>query len=621
MKIIRDTIFFLFLWCVYFIPNFSFSQNIIDTCFQSSTPSTQFVSSANLYNTASSDLLQWTGATWIGGWPGALLTIPPPLNSIGCRAIFIGSGTLWTTGGEAFGLRLNAPLISGTNYSFDFTYVSHGLGSNGAFSPKIFTNTNGTIGGAYDTGNLQPVGNNWETHTFSFIANAAQAGHTWIIINTTPIGSSGLINSFCQNCNTTTQSCGVSVNSQSICQGSTANVIATAAVSGTYNYVWTVPTGFTNPGNVSNFSTTVAGNYSVVITNTVTGCVSPNASGSVIINAAPVVSVNSQSICQGSTANVIATPAVSGTYNYVWTVPTGFTNPGNVSNFSTTVAGNYTVVITNTVTGCVSPNASGSVIVNAAPVVSVNSQSICQGSTANVIATPAVSGTYNYVWTVPTGFTNPGNVSNFSTTVAGNYSVVITDNVTGCSSIVISGVIDYYPDFDFTINEGCINNKYIIEIATLSTTFDVDTATYNWQNEDLVSIGNDFTLDITSYLNSTSIIEQLPLIITVTITNLNGCQKTSQIIIDKVYCGIQKGISPNNDNLNDFFDLTLLNVRQLKIYNRFGTNVYSHDNYKNEWYGQTDSGSELVDGVYYYLIDFNTPVESKTGWIYINRQH
>jgi hypothetical protein len=193
MKITRDTIFFVFLWSVYFISNFSFSQNIIDTCFQSSTPSTQFVSSANLYNTASSDLLQWTGTTWIGGWPLASLTIPPPLNSIGCRAIFIGSGTVWTTGGEAFGLRLNAPLISGTNYSFDFTYVSHGFGSNGAFSPKIYTNTNGTISGAYDTGNLQPVGNNWETHTFSFTASAAQAGHTWIIIYTTPVGSSGSV--------------------------------------------------------------------------------------------------------------------------------------------------------------------------------------------------------------------------------------------------------------------------------------------------------------------------------------------------------------------------------------------------------------------------------------------
>ena len=412
----------------------------------------------------------------------------------------------------------------------------------------------------------------------------------------------------------------VSVNSQSICQGVTANIIATPTVSGSYNYVWTVPTGFTNPGNVSNFSANLAGNYSVVITDIISGCVSLSASGTVTINAAPTVSVNSQSICQGVTANIIATPTVSGSYNYVWTVPTGFTNPGNVSNFSANLAGNYSVVITDIISGCVSLSASGTVTINAAPTVSVNSQSICQGVTANIIATPTVSGSYNYVWTVPTGFTNPGNVSNFSTNLAGNYSVVITDIISGCVSLSASGVMDYYPDFDFTINKGCLNNKYILEISALNTTFDVSTATYNWQNQDLVSIGNDVSLDVTSYLNSTSIIEQLPLTITATVTNLNGCQKSSIIIIDQIYCEIQKGISPNNDNLNDFFDLTLLNVRQLKIFNRYGTMVYSHYDYKDEWYGQSDNGSELVDGVYYYLIDFNTPVESKTGWIYINKQ-
>ena len=539
MKIAKCTFFFVYLWSAFFTSNFSFSQNIIDNCFQSSNPSIQFGSTANMFNTTSSDLLQWTGTTWIGGWPAAALTIPPPTNLIGCRAVFIGSGSAWTTGGEAFALRLDAPLIAGSSYSFDFTYVSHGLGSDGAFSPKIYTNSFGPLSGAYDTGNLQPVGYNWETHTFSFIANAAQAGHTWIIINTTSVGSSGLINSFCQNCNATTQICGVSV--------------------------------------------------------------------------------NNQSICEGSMANITATPTITGTYNYAWTVPTGFTNPGNVSNFSTNVAGNYSVVITDIVSGCVSLSASGTVTINATPIVSVNSQSICQGVTANITATPTVSGTNNYVWTVPTGFTNPGNVSNFSTNVAGNYSVVITDIVTGCVSLSASGVMDYYPDFDYTINKGCLNNKYILEISALNSTFDVSTVTYNWQNQDLISIGNDVSLDVTSYLNSTSIIEQLPLTITANVTNLNGCQKSSKIIIDQIYCEIQRGISPNNDNLNDFFDLTLLNVRQLKIFNRYGTMVYSHYDYKNEWYGQSDNGSELVDGVYYYLIDFNTPVESKTGWIYINK--
>ena len=35
------------------------------------------------------------------------------------------------------------------------------------------------------------------------------------------------------------------------------------------NYVWTVPVGATNPGNVASFTSGIAGTYSVVITNTV----------------------------------------------------------------------------------------------------------------------------------------------------------------------------------------------------------------------------------------------------------------------------------------------------------------------------------------------------------------
>jgi gliding motility-associated-like protein len=73
------------------------------------------------------------------------------------------------------------------------------------------------------------------------------------------------------------------------------------------------------------------------------------------------------------------------------------------------------------------------------------------------------------------------------------------------------------------------------------------------------------------------------------------------------------------DGKNDFFDLESLNVTKLSIFNRYGSKVYTKDNYSNEWFGQSDKGDELPDGTYYYVIELLNE-SSKTGWIYINRE-
>jgi gliding motility-associated-like protein len=82
-------------------------------------------------------------------------------------------------------------------------------------------------------------------------------------------------------------------------------------------------------------------------------------------------------------------------------------------------------------------------------------------------------------------------------------------------------------------------------------------------------------------------------------------------------CQIQRGISPNGDGLNDYLDLT---ADRVEIFNRYGGKVYSKVNYHNDWFGQSDSGSVLPDGTYYYSIKL-LGGELKTGWIYINKEN
>lgn len=98
-----------------------------------------------------------------------------------------------------------------------------------------------------------------------------------------------------------------------------------------------------------------------------------------------------------------------------------------------------------------------------------------------------------------------------------------------------------------------------------------------------------------------------------------GCGAVAEIDVVTGDCQIQRGISPNNDGLNDAFDLSYFDVQKLSVFNRYGKEVYARSHYTNEWYGQQDNGNDLPTGTYFYVIQLESG-SSKTGWIYVNRQ-
>ncbi len=300
------------------------------------------------------------------------------------------------------------------------------------------------IEGNYDYAWDVPTGANNPGNVASFTTTVA--GTYTVVISTIqePICSSGSVSGTVTFVTPPT----VTVESSTICAGQTATITANPGTLGDYNYEWSVPSEATNPGNVSSFSTMAAGDYSVLIT-TASGitCSSESASGTVTVVSLPTVTVNSSIICEGDSATVTATTGISGTYEYVWTVPSGAGNPGDVPSFSTINAGEYSVSITTTggIT-CNSDPAFGNVNILPLPTVSVNSSTICAGQSITVTATPGTPGDYEYVWSVPSGGNNPGDVSSFSTMAAGEYSVSITatSEIT-CISNPGSGTVNILP--------------------------------------------------------------------------------------------------------------------------------------------------------------------------------
>jgi hypothetical protein len=176
------------LFAILAFPLWANSQ-IIDACFTSPTVGTSFASTANVSNN-NADCIRWDGTQWLGDWPGANINLAPPSGAVGTRAIWQGDGSVWTSGGEGFGLRLGTAISTGTTYSWNFTRVSHGTGSGGAYQPRFYTNTGGSFG--YLVGNIPVAGSTWFTGMITMTATASQNGHTWIYFHSMSGGGSGM---------------------------------------------------------------------------------------------------------------------------------------------------------------------------------------------------------------------------------------------------------------------------------------------------------------------------------------------------------------------------------------------------------------------------------------------
>ncbi len=92
---------------------------------------------------------------------------------------------------------------------------------------------------------------------------------------------------------------------------------------------------------------------------------------------------------------------------------------------------------------------------------------------------------------------------------------------------------------------------------------------------------------------------------------------------------LYEGISPNNDGLNDYLVIELIDCypdNQLQVFNRNGTKVKTIDNYNNasnRFDGSDFNGKELVTGTYFYVLKYREDVADAyrllNGWIYISR--
>ena len=273
--------------------------------------------------------LNGTTSNWIA--PGGVTTgstsptfVSPTISIAGANAICIGSATTFTASGVS-----------------TYTWTSGPTTATYAVSPTV-TTTYSVVG------------------TNSVGCNSGITVKT-LTVNTLPI---------------------ISVNSGTICAGSSFTMSPTGANTYTYSSGSAVVTP------TANATYTVTGTSAA-------GCVSASgAVSTVTVNALPSITINSPTVCVGATATLTA----NGASTYTWSTSA----TGATITASPTITTNYTVTATDG-NNCMNIRTS-TITVNALPnlLITVTNNTICAGQKDTLTASGAIS----YTWS-PGGATTP----------------------------------------------------------------------------------------------------------------------------------------------------------------------------------------------------------------------
>lgn len=338
------------------------------------------------------------------------------------------------------------------------------------------------------------------------------------------------------------------------------------------------------------------------------------------------------SVCSNDTSSLVAN------------LDLGFTTGGSFSatpaglsinattgeiNIASSTPGVYAVVysVGSNLTTCTNGGTSAAVTITITPTTTpvagfTYSTNYCYGTTTVMPSTDLgfdTTGTF----TVSGGLTiNPSTGElNLSGATPGQYTVTynVLANPSSCSlPNSASFTFTLQGSIEFALEGNCEGPSYIISSAPVNNSFDPELVSYEWTNASGTTVGdNSSTLNVSQYLQTVTS-PTFPMTFNLTVT-AGSCYETLPYVVDGITCQIQRGISPGGTvGQNDYFDLSGFGVKKLSIFNRYGLEVYSRNNYINEWYGQTNNGDELPTGTYFYMIDSESAGQ-KTGWIYVNR--
>ena len=392
-----------------------------------------------------------------------------------------------------------------------------------------------------------------------------------------------------------------------ICSSATTNIALTSTVAGT-TFSWTViQSGIF--GASSGSGTTIAqtlttvginqGTVRYTITPTFNGCSGAPITVMITVNPTPEVFGSSAStICSGESPSISLFPSIAAT-TFAWTVSqmnvTGAqAGTGVIINDVLTANQLGTAIynVTPTANNCSGTPLKITITVNPAPLPQMINGVICVDQTTNVsyknyiFDTQLSNAIYDFAWYLDGVIINGAVNNTYEADESGTYSVVVTNTLTGCKSVMTSAtVIDSYPG---------------LTVDTTQTLAFSDNATI----EVTVSGGNAtllYSLDNGPTQNSNIFTDVDPGTHTVVVTDTNGCTYLTKTV---TVIGYPTYFTPNGDGFHDTWNIIGLGASaKIFIFDRYGKLVKQISPIGEGWDG-TLNGEPLISTDYWFTVDY-----------------
>lgn len=507
--------------------------------------------------------------------------------------------------------------------------------NNNTIQPNLtftISRTDGTVLQTYNSGSIPSTSNpQWNQYGFFFTTPPGVSDIVLRMVNNAPGGCGNdlaLDDITFRPCGPqlTPSVTGFNTNMLSLCEGVASNYLLSCALSAGFinpdfqwqrrinNGPWIDITGANNvvyPLNI--LQGTPAGLYEYRLAVAEAGniasvqCRITSSPIILTISANPIATAtNNGAVCAG---NPILLTATGGT-QYQWTGPNGYTantaTPTLITNNSNQ-SGIYNVTVSNAA-GC-SATASTNIIVRPLPLVTVSftDSAVCSGGSIGLNA----AGANNYVWSPAAGLNNDA-VSNpiASPSSPTSYKVVGTD-AAGCSDSAFVNLKVYSKAI---ANAGPDRTIILGSTATLGASIDGEFDSFEWLPSPDIPNPNFLQPIVAPQADATY---------TLSVTSKNGCGTSTDDVSVKLYTGIfiPNAFSPNNDGLNDTWNIPALNAYpnfELKVFNRLGQPVFENSQTNKPWDGLF-KGQAADMGTYVYFIKLNNELPVLKGTVTIIR--